>query len=118
MDPISNEEECMASVEEALQIFGGKWSFLVLRQLFKGPQRFNQLRRNLDHISTKSLTDILRHLEEHEIIRRQVFPTVPVTVEYSLTDRGKDFQTILVEMGNWARKWGKPRGIDLSEQRE
>ncbi|WP_419182257.1 winged helix-turn-helix transcriptional regulator [Paenibacillus radicis (ex Xue et al. 2023)] len=57
--------------------------------------------------STKSLTDILRHLEQNEIIQRQVFPTVPVTVEYSLTDRGRDFQKVLHEMHSWRLKWSE-----------
>ncbi len=88
---------------------GGKWSFLVLTQLYISPLRFNQLRRKLDDISTKALTDTLRHLESNDIIHRQVFPTVPVTVEYSLTEKGKDFQTVLIAMYHWGQRWGKPQ---------
>jgi DNA-binding HxlR family transcriptional regulator len=51
----------------------------------------------------------LRHLEGNDIIHRQVFPTVPVTVEYSLTEKGKDFQTVLIAMDHWGQKWGKPQ---------
>jgi DNA-binding HxlR family transcriptional regulator len=88
-------------------VLGGKWSFLVLAQLYIRPQRFNQLRRGLGDINTKSLTDTLRHLEQNEIIQRKVFPTVPVTVEYSLTEKGRDFQAVLLEMYNWGHKWGE-----------
>lgn len=101
------DETCMPPIREALQVLGGKWSFLVLAQLYVNPQRFNQLRRKLDDVSTKALTDTLRHLEHNEIIYRKVFPTVPVTVEYSLTEKGRDFQTVLIEMYNWGQKWGK-----------
>lgn len=104
------EEECLASISAALQILGGKWSFLVLTQLFLGPQRFNQLRKQVSDISTKSLTDTLRHLEKNEIIHRQVFPTVPVTVEYSLTEKGREFGNVLIEMFNWGHKWGRQQG--------
>jgi DNA-binding HxlR family transcriptional regulator len=69
------------------------------------PQRFNQMRRLLGNISTKSLTDTLRHLEQNGIISRTVFPTVPVTVEYSLTEKGKELQAILLEMYTWGHKW-------------
>ncbi|UUZ97118.1 helix-turn-helix transcriptional regulator [Paenibacillus sp. P25] len=59
-------------------MIGSKWAFLVISQLYYGPQRFNQSRRNLSNISIKSLTDILRHLEHYKIVNRQVFPTIPI----------------------------------------
>ncbi|WP_200411893.1 winged helix-turn-helix transcriptional regulator [Virgibacillus salexigens] len=105
MKTSAEEKNCWFAVGDVLQILGGKWAFLVLAELYKGSQRFNQLRRNLDDINTKSLTDTLRHLEKNEIIQRQVFPTVPVTVEYSLTEKGEDFQSVLIEMRNWRQKW-------------
>jgi DNA-binding HxlR family transcriptional regulator len=101
------DERCLPPIREALQVVGNKWSTLVLAHLFIGPQRFNQLRRMLGEISTKALTDTLRHLERNEIVERKVFPTVPVTVEYSLTEKGRDFQLVLIEMYNWGQKWGK-----------
>jgi DNA-binding HxlR family transcriptional regulator len=101
------EEKCLPPMREALNILGGKWSFLVLAQLFLSPQRFNQLRRKLDNVSTKALTDTLRHLERNEMIHRKVFPTVPVTVEYSLTEKGRELQAVLYEMYHWGQKWGK-----------
>ena len=105
----SNEEEqCLASIGEVMSMIGGNWSFLVLGQLFnRGPHRFNQLKRSLGAVSTKSLTDILRHLESHGIIRREVFPIVPVTVEYALTDKGADFQKVLLAMREWRQRWGE-----------
>lgn len=103
----SEKGQCLFSIQQAIQIIGGKWSFLVLGQLFSHqPQRFNQLRRNLENISTKSLTDTLRHLERNGVIHRKVFSTVPVTVEYSLTDKGRDFKHVISEMRTWGEKWG------------
>jgi len=109
MDIQSQSEECMSSVRTALHVLGGKWSFLVLAQLQVHPQRFNQLRKKLDDISTKALTDTLRHLEQNEIISRQIFPTVPVTVEYSLTEKGKALRTVLQEMHRWGHTWASSR---------
>jgi DNA-binding HxlR family transcriptional regulator len=107
------EEHCLPPIREALQILGGKWSFLVLAQLYTRPHRFNQLRKKVDDISTKALTDTLRHLERNEIVHREVFPTVPVTVEYSLTQKGREFQGVLDEMYRWGQKWGKSQeGLD------
>jgi len=104
------EAECLSSVNQALQVLSNKWAFLVLAQLYIRPLRFNQMRRQLGNISTKSLTDTLRHLEHNGIIKRAVFPTVPVTVEYSLTEKGEEFQAVIYGMYVWGHKWGEPSG--------
>ncbi|PYI54457.1 winged helix-turn-helix transcriptional regulator [Paenibacillus flagellatus] len=96
---------CRANVSKVLEIFGGKWSFLVLDLLFSGTKRYNQLHRQLPQISSKALSDTLRHLESHGIVDRRVYATTPVTVEYSLTPKGIDFQTVLHEMDAWGIKW-------------
>lgn len=88
-----------------MQILGAKWAFLVIAELSKGAKRFNQLHRDVAIIKTQSLTDVLRHLEQNGIVQRQVFPTVPITVEYSLTEKGIDFKTALKEMDKWATRW-------------
>ncbi|MBB3128955.1 DNA-binding HxlR family transcriptional regulator [Paenibacillus rhizosphaerae] len=100
-------EESGSKICEVLQILKTKWAFLVLDELLKGPQRFNQLQRNASVIKTQSLTDTLRHLERMGLVNREVFPTVPVTVEYSLTEKGADFQLALKEMERWVDKWGE-----------
>ncbi|MEF3305930.1 winged helix-turn-helix transcriptional regulator [Paenibacillus sp. GYB003] len=100
------------SICEVLQIMGAKWGFLVITELFKGPKRFKQLQRDVAVVKTQSLTDTLRLLEHNGIVRREVFPTVPVTVEYSLTDKGADFHNVVAAMDSWATKWGK-RGGDV-----
>ncbi len=79
---------------------------MVLSLLSLGPQRFNQMRRNLDNISIKSLTDVLRHLEQYKVINRKVLPTGPVTVEYSLTDKGREYIPVLRQMRIWGENWG------------
>ncbi|WP_248926112.1 winged helix-turn-helix transcriptional regulator [Paenibacillus hamazuiensis] len=98
-----------SNICEVLRILGAKWAFLVIDELYKGPKRFKQLQRDVAIVKTQSLTDTLRHLEQNGIVLRKVFPTVPVTVEYSLTEKGKDFQTALKEMDKWVKKWGAPQ---------
>jgi len=95
--------EC--SIEKTLAVIGGKWAFLVLRELFEGTKRFGELQRKVKGISPKSLTDTLRHLEQQGVIERTAFPTVPVTVEYTLSPKGEDLHQILKEMKLWAAKW-------------
>lgn len=95
----------LSNICSVLQILGAKWSFLVIAELSKGPRRFQQLHRDLAVVRTQSLTDALRHLEKNGIVHREVFPTVPVSVEYSLTPKGLDFQSSLKEMEKWADRW-------------
>ncbi|MFM1655819.1 winged helix-turn-helix transcriptional regulator [Brevibacillus sp. B_LB10_24] len=105
MEPQREEGQGFSNICSVLQILGAKWSFLVMAELSKGPRRFQQLHRDVAIIKTQSLTNTLRHLEENGIVRREVFPTVPVSVEYSLTEKGKDFQAALREMERWAERW-------------
>lgn len=108
MEPKKEEEQGFSHICSVLQILGAKWSFLVIAELSKGPKRFKQLHRDVAVIRTQSLTNALRHLEQNGIVLRQVFPTMPITVEYSLTEKGFDFQSSLKEMEKWAIKWGRP----------
>ena len=95
--------EC--NIEKTLEVLSGKWAFLVLRELFDGTKRFGELQRNIEGISPRALTSTVRHLEEHGVLERHVFPTVPVTVEYTLTPKGEDLHQILKEMKLWSAKW-------------
>ena len=107
METSPQQENRGSSICEVLQILGAKWAFLVIAELAKGPKRFKQLQRDVAIIKTQSLTDTLRHLEQNGIVLREVFPTVPVSVQYSLTEKGLDFQAALMEMEKWAVKWAQ-----------
>lgn len=99
-------KDSACSIEKTLEIIGNKWSFLVLRELYDGTKRFNELRRSIEGISPNALTSTLKHLEKKEVVKRKAIPTVPVTVEYSLTEKGQSFNSVLKEMKKWAREWG------------
>ncbi|MFS0724624.1 winged helix-turn-helix transcriptional regulator [Paenibacillus sp. 1P07SE] len=93
------------NIEKTLEVLGGKWAFLVLRELFGGTRRFGELQRAIPSVSPRSLTTTLRHLEEMGVLEREVHPTVPVTVEYTLTPKGEDLHQIIKEMKLWAARW-------------
>ncbi|TBL81098.1 winged helix-turn-helix transcriptional regulator [Paenibacillus thalictri] len=112
MSTAPEQETFSSNICDVLQILGAKWAFMVIAELYRGPLRFKQLLRQTAVIKTQSLTDVLRHLESMGVVNREVFPTVPVSVQYSLTEKGADFYTVLVEMDNWAKKWGKQGGSD------
>lgn len=95
---------CVDTLKIIMKLFSGKWTFLVMGELLAGPQKFNELNRNIG-CSTKSLSDTLKELEMNGVVDRKVIPTKPVTVEYSLTEKGMDFQKVFIEMKNWGAKW-------------
>lgn len=103
MNPL-DDMICVESTRKIMDIFGGKWSFLIMGELQTGTKRFNELSRKLG-ISTKSLSDALKSLELNEVVVRTVRPTTPVTVEYLLTEKGRDFERVFIEMREWGKKW-------------
>lgn len=94
------------SVEEAMQLLGGRWRLLIISYLVDGPKRFNELRRQVPGISQRMLTLDLRALEDARLVQRTVYPSVPVKVEYSLTEDGKRLEKVVgvvQEFGLWLR---------------
>lgn len=106
MNPL-DDMLCTESIKKIMEIFGGKWSFLIIGELHTGTKHFNELSRKLG-ISTKSLSDTLKGLESNGVIVRTVHSTIPVTVEYSLTEKGRDFESVFFAMRDWGKKWLKP----------
>jgi DNA-binding HxlR family transcriptional regulator len=79
-----------------------KWSLLVLDCLRNEPTRFNQLKKAIKGVSQKVLSQTLKKLERDGLINREVFPTVPVTVEYSLTALGATLTDAVAALSHWA----------------
>jgi DNA-binding HxlR family transcriptional regulator len=79
-----------------------KWSVLILVKLRSGPIRFNTLRREIEGISQKVLSQTLKELERDGLVHRKVFPTVPVTVEYSITPLGNTLSSAVKSITDWA----------------
>ena len=88
-------------VERTVNLIGGKWTLLILRDLFVGTKRFGELRTSLAGVSPKTLTDKLRELEGDGLVQRKIYPEVPPRVEYSLTPRGQSLQKIFDAMQEW-----------------
>ena len=91
-----------SEIEITLRVIGGKWKPLILHLLQEeGPQRYMDILRYLEKAPKKTLTAQLRELETDVIIHREVIPTVPVQVEYSVTEHGKTLFPILDAMCDW-----------------
>lgn len=87
-----------------LDHLGDKWALLILNRLGFGPRRFNALRREIEGVSQKVLSQVLKRLERDGLVARAVFPTVPVTVEYSLTTLGSELTGLVSPLLNWAER--------------
>ena len=88
-------------------LIGSKWKLLIIRNLRVRPWRFNELKKDLEGISQKVLTDSLRSLEEDGIITRTVYPEVPPRVEYALSDLGESMRPIIDSMEVWGLDYQK-----------
>jgi DNA-binding HxlR family transcriptional regulator len=81
-----------------------KWSVMILTVLTQKPTRFNEMRRKMEGVTHKALTQALRRLERNGLIARQVLNTSPVAVEYSITDLGRTLQVPFGAMYDWSIK--------------
>ena len=92
-------------VATTVSLIGSKWKLLIMRNLLVRPWRFNELKRNLEGISQKVLTDSLRSMEADGIITRTVFPEVPPRVEYALSELGESMRPIIKSMEAWGTEY-------------
>jgi DNA-binding HxlR family transcriptional regulator len=93
--------ECCPS-RQLLDVIADKWVCLVLRALADGPLRHGELRRRIAGVSQKMLTQTLRELERDGLLTRTVTASVPVRVDYALTDLGHDLQQVVLPLKAWA----------------
>lgn len=94
----------LASPRQALALIADKWSVLVITTLAGGSRRYNALRRELDGISQKMLTQTLRDLECNGLVARTVYPDMPPRVEYDLTPLGQTLVEALMVLRDWANE--------------
>ena len=102
---LTKEEMPACPVATTVALIGSKWKLLILRNLMARPWRFNELKKDLNGVSQKVLTDSLRSLEEDGIVTRTVYPEVPPQVEYALSDLGESMRPIIDVMQRWGLEY-------------
>ena len=102
---LTKEEMPACPVATTVRLIGSKWKLLIMRNLLQRSWRFNELRKDLEGISQKVLTDSLRSMEDDGIITRTVYPEVPPRVEYALSDLGESMRPIIDAMEVWGRNY-------------
>lgn len=98
------QESCTAvlkSVTDALFVLSGKWKLPILIALHFGNKRFGQLAKEIPKITDRMLSKELRELEMNQLVKRTVYDTIPVTVEYALTEHGYTLDKLIGELREW-----------------
>ena len=102
---LTKEEMPACPVATTVALIGSKWKLLIMRNLLARPWRFNELKKDLEGISQKVLTDSLRSMEADGIITRTVYPEVPPRVEYALSELGESMRPIIMSMEAWGKDY-------------
>ncbi|WP_267336002.1 MULTISPECIES: helix-turn-helix domain-containing protein [unclassified Gilliamella] len=98
---LSNENLPPCPVETTLMLMGDKWKVLIVRDLLTGTKRFGELKKSLNGVSQKVLTQHLRTMEKNGLVSRKVYAQVPPKVEYTLTDVGQSLKQVHDAMLAW-----------------
>jgi DNA-binding HxlR family transcriptional regulator len=101
---VPNAYSADCPTRQILDRVGDKWAVLILLLLRQQPLRFNRLRREIEGISQKMLSQVLKSLERDGLIRRRAIATVPVTVEYSITPLGATLAGAIDPLRDWAEQ--------------
>ena len=100
-------------VETTLSLISNRWKVLILRELFLGTRRFGELKKALNGISLKVLTENLKDMAEQGLISRRVYAEVPPRVEYSLTPLGESLRPVLRAMFDWGVAYKQQSGEEV-----
>lgn len=99
-----DHSECLNSlmaIRDALDVLNGKWKLQIIIAISAGQSKFKNIERQIPKITPRMLSKELRSLEEHQLIKRVVYDTSPVTIEYKLTPHSKTLDKVIVELRNW-----------------
>lgn len=101
-----NCRQFIQGVKDTQEVLNGKWKSSIMGALYKHETlRFTDLLRNIPGIAPKMLSKELKDLEMNHLITRTVYDTMPVTVEYSLTEHGRSLRTVIQAMSEWGSKY-------------
>ena len=109
-DPMKRLPELPA--ERALKVIAGRWKAVILYHLFDGPKRLSELKRLAPNASQKVLIQQLREMEEHGLLKREIFRQVPPRVDYTATALGLSLEPVIMSLCDWGRR----HAAELSER--
>jgi DNA-binding HxlR family transcriptional regulator len=103
----SCSSEFILAVNDTLNVLSGKWKLPIIGALLFGKKRFKELERGIPNITARMLSKELKELELNGMVKRTVYDTIPVTVEYELTKSGQSLTMVLDAMAVWGLRLRK-----------
>lgn len=94
----------MLPVQDALELLSGKWKLPIIIALIHEVKRFSDLSREIPKITDRMLSKELRDLEMNKLVKRTVYDTFPVTVEYTMTEYGHTLRPVIQALAEWGFK--------------
>ncbi|WP_428232457.1 winged helix-turn-helix transcriptional regulator [Flavobacterium sp.] len=106
-ETLPTREECAGSLKnilDALYVLNGKWKIALILSLIQSPKRFNEIQKEVMGISPKVLANELKDLEQNEFIKRNVYPTTPVSIIYEATEYSQSLKSVIRELSIWGEQ--------------
>lgn len=91
-------------VAKSLEVLGERWTLLIVRDLLRGPARFQDLHTSLDGIAPNLLSERLKLMEEHGLIERRLYSERPPRAEYHLSDKGRELGVVVGALAQWGTR--------------
>src|SRR5690606_1978189 len=104
---IRNQGEELRALQDTLYFIGGKWRIPVMNSICNGNRRFREIERSIPGITTRMLSKELKDMELNKLVKRTVYPDIPVLIEYEPTEYCRTFGNIISEMIIWGREHRK-----------
>ena len=89
----------------AVELIGKRWSGAIVRSMLAGSVRFSDILAQIPGLSDRLLSERLRELEAAGVVERHVYVELPVRIEYTLTDKGRELRDIIISVDRWADRW-------------
>lgn len=102
-----NDADCRR-FQSSVELIGKRWSGAILLAVAQGASRFSEIVESVPGLSDRLLSQRAKELEHSGLLQREVIPTTPVQVRYSLTERGADLMRSLQPLVDWGQRWGTP----------
>jgi len=105
--PHINDDECRR-FQSSVELIGKRWSSGILMAVWQGAQRFSEILAAVPGLSDRLLSARAKELEQLGLLRREVIPTTPVQIRYTVTERGDQLMRALQPLVGWGLRWGTP----------
>lgn len=106
-EDLPSHEECAGSLKnvlDALYVLNGKWKVALILCLVQSSKRFNEIQHEITGISSKVLANELKDLELNDFIKRNVYPTTPVSIIYEATEYSRTLKNVIGELSAWGEQ--------------